>query len=150
MAGRLPRRLMAAMAQQDCGQCGYLCQSYAEAITDGTETSLARCVPGGKATARALKELMETAPAPTAPVKPALAPAPAAVTPTVSARVSARLEAAHRLNREGSAKDTRHVTFDIAETGLSYEVGDSLGVHAANCPEIVGGDHRLSQVARRG
>src|ERR1700686_1561653 len=26
------RRLMAAMAQLDCGQCGYLCQTYAEAI----------------------------------------------------------------------------------------------------------------------
>ena len=26
-----PRRLMAAMAQLDCGQCGYLCQTYAEA-----------------------------------------------------------------------------------------------------------------------
>ncbi|MBO0766605.1 MAG: sulfite reductase subunit alpha, partial [Hyphomicrobiaceae bacterium] len=23
----LPRRLMAAMAQQDCGQCGYLCET---------------------------------------------------------------------------------------------------------------------------
>src|SRR5277367_6069230 len=27
-----PQRLMAAMAQQDCGQCGYLCKTYAEAI----------------------------------------------------------------------------------------------------------------------
>ena len=26
------RKLMAAMAQLDCGSCGYLCQSYAEAI----------------------------------------------------------------------------------------------------------------------
>src|SRR5438132_12538596 len=31
--GRQPaRRLMAAMAQLDCGQCGYLCQTYADAI----------------------------------------------------------------------------------------------------------------------
>jgi sulfite reductase (NADPH) flavoprotein alpha-component len=28
----LARRLMAAMGQLDCGQCGYLCQSYSEAI----------------------------------------------------------------------------------------------------------------------
>src|SRR5271169_974201 len=28
----LPRRLMAAMAQLDCGACGYQCQTYAEAI----------------------------------------------------------------------------------------------------------------------
>ncbi len=28
----LPRRLMAAMAQQDCGQCGYNCKDYADAL----------------------------------------------------------------------------------------------------------------------
>src|SRR5216683_2671464 len=49
------RQLMAAMGQLDCGQCGYLCQSYAEAISRGEETQLTRCVPGGKATSRALK-----------------------------------------------------------------------------------------------
>ena len=31
----LPRRLFAAMAQQDCGQCGYLCETYSKAIADG-------------------------------------------------------------------------------------------------------------------
>ena len=30
-----PRRLMAAMGQLDCGQCGYLCKTYAEAIANG-------------------------------------------------------------------------------------------------------------------
>src|SRR5687767_2969721 len=29
------RRLMAAMAQLDCGACGYLCKSYSEAIATG-------------------------------------------------------------------------------------------------------------------
>ena len=33
----LPRRMMAAMAQQDCGQCGYLCDTYADAIASGAE-----------------------------------------------------------------------------------------------------------------
>ena len=33
----LPRRLFAAMAQQDCGQCGYLCETYAAAIASGAE-----------------------------------------------------------------------------------------------------------------
>src|SRR6185436_7650866 len=28
----LPRRMMAAMAQQDCGQCGYNCKDYADAL----------------------------------------------------------------------------------------------------------------------
>ena len=32
----LPRRLFAAMAQQDCGQCGYLCETYSKAIAEGT------------------------------------------------------------------------------------------------------------------
>lgn len=51
-------KMMAAMAQLDCGQCGYLCQSYAAAIADGEEKSLSKCVPGGKETAKKLKELV--------------------------------------------------------------------------------------------
>ena len=54
----LPMQLMAAMAQLDCGQCGYLCQSYAAAIADGSEKSLKKCIPGAKPTAIKLKELM--------------------------------------------------------------------------------------------
>ncbi len=125
------RRLMAAMAQLDCGQCGYLCRTYAEAIASGAEASLSRCVPGGKETARALKELMEQAP--TAPV---LLAAPAAASAT-RAPAPARFALARPLNGAGSEKDTRHVVFDIAGSGLRYEVGDSFGVQAANCPELV-------------
>ena len=33
-------QVMAAMGQQDCGQCGYLCKSYAEAIVIGKESDL--------------------------------------------------------------------------------------------------------------
>src|SRR5439155_18958523 len=66
-AGKPPeRQLMAAMGQLDCGQCGYLCQSYAEAIARGEEQQLTRCVPGGKATSRALKELLAGFAAPVA------------------------------------------------------------------------------------
>jgi len=53
----LPLQLMAAMAQLDCGQCGYLCKTYAEAIADGSEKSLRKCVPGEKPTFLKLKEL---------------------------------------------------------------------------------------------
>ena len=57
--GRPPeRKLMAAMAQLDCGACGYLCQTYSEAIARGEEKDLTRCSPGGKETARKLKELV--------------------------------------------------------------------------------------------
>src|SRR5579864_3067112 len=55
----LRRRMMAAMAQQDCGQCGYNCHDYSEAISGKTEARLNLCVPGGKETARMLKALHE-------------------------------------------------------------------------------------------
>ncbi len=53
-----PLQLMAAMAQLDCGQCGYLCKTYSAAIADGSEKSLKKCIPGGKETATKLKELV--------------------------------------------------------------------------------------------
>src|SRR6202035_5772308 len=55
----LRRRMMAAMAQQDCGQCGYDCHHYSEAIATRAEARLNLCVPGGKETARMLKALHE-------------------------------------------------------------------------------------------
>src|SRR5262244_1443001 len=55
----LRRRMMAAMAQQDCGQCGYNCHDYSEAIASRSEARLNLCVPGGKDTARMLKSLHE-------------------------------------------------------------------------------------------
>ncbi len=58
----LKQRLMAAMGQLDCGQCGYLCQTYAEALNEGREASTSLCVPGAKPTARLLKQLMAEAP----------------------------------------------------------------------------------------
>ena len=43
------RRLMAAMAQLDCGQCGYYCQtSRRRSLRANRETRLGRCVPGGQ------------------------------------------------------------------------------------------------------
>src|SRR6266567_956863 len=54
----LERKLMAAMAQLDCGACGYLCKTYSEAIADGSEKDLTKCGPGGKETSRKLKELV--------------------------------------------------------------------------------------------
>ena len=51
--------MMAAMAQQDCGQCGYNCKDYADALFGKKEERLNLCVPGGKNTARILKKLYE-------------------------------------------------------------------------------------------
>ncbi len=53
----IKRRLMAAMAQLDCGACGYLCKTYSEAIASGAEPDLTRCTPGGSDTAKALKKI---------------------------------------------------------------------------------------------
>src|SRR4029079_7948202 len=53
----LNRRMMAAMGQQDCGQCGYDCKDYAEALFSKKEERLNLCVPGGKDTARMLMAL---------------------------------------------------------------------------------------------
>src|SRR5450432_1141509 len=75
----LRRRMMAAMAQQDCGQCGYNCNGYSEAIVGKTEPRLNLCVPGGKETARMLKALHEELEkAPTAAPSPSITPAAAA------------------------------------------------------------------------
>jgi sulfite reductase (NADPH) flavoprotein alpha-component len=135
------RRLMSAMAQLDCGQCGYLCRTYAEAIDAGTETSLARCVPGGKETSRTLKEILAEAasppgPAPAAAISPAAAP-PASASPLDAPQGTALFQAALRLSREGSEKDTRHVVLRLPDSKVAYEVGDSLAVFAENCPTFV-------------
>lgn len=123
----LPRRLMAAMAQLDCGQCGYLCQTYAEALADGRETSTALCQPGGKVTRDAVKRLM-------ADVKVA----PAAASPIVAPRGEvARLLASERLTGAASGKDVRRIVLDLGGTSVTYEPGDSLGVVVRNDPALV-------------
>jgi sulfite reductase (NADPH) flavoprotein alpha-component len=134
----LPRRLYAAMAQQDCGQCGYLCESYSKAIADGNEAKLNLCVPGGKETSRMLKQLLGAAPA----AAPAVAraeptnPPPTAAPGTRDNPVEVLFRSATRLNGEGSEKDTRHVVFDITASGLDYVPGDSFGIYPKNDPAL--------------
>ncbi|GAC1386594.1 MAG: hypothetical protein NVS4B8_12900 [Herpetosiphon sp.] len=53
-------RLMAAMAQLDCGTCGYVCRTYAAAIAAGTDKVLTKCTPGAAPTAKKLKEILAT------------------------------------------------------------------------------------------
>jgi len=139
-------RLMAAMAQQDCGQCGYDCRNYSGAIFEGKEERLNLCVPGGKATARMLKALhAELGAAPAKPAAAVVVPAAeeAAQTPagapsgTRDNPVTATLVLRERLNKEGSEKETWHVEFDISGSGLEYTVGDSFGLFPSNDPELV-------------
>jgi|UniRef100_UPI0037836763 sulfite reductase (NADPH) flavoprotein alpha-component len=49
----------------------------------------------------------------------------------------AKLVANVNLNARGSAKDTHHIALSLAGSGLTYEVGDALGVYVQNCPEVV-------------
>src|SRR5262249_48192505 len=74
------RRMMAAMAQQDCGQCGYNCADYSDAIANKSEARLNLCAPGGKETARMLKQLFEEVDKASA-AKPAAGAAAAASAP---------------------------------------------------------------------
>jgi sulfite reductase (NADPH) flavoprotein alpha-component len=141
------QRLMAAMAQQDCGQCGYVCETYAAAIANGAETRLNLCVPGEKPTLRALKGLVEATASPAAPVsslvKPLPAPAPCAATDSKprgysrEAPVEVTFLSRRKLNMEGSEKATYHIEFDLAESSLDYVVGDSFGVYPQNDPALV-------------
>ena len=139
--GRQPERvLMAAMAQLDCGQCGYLCQSYAEAIVRGEEKSLSRCVPGGKATSRKLKQLigsgLGTSDAmPTAAAVPARSPATTVA--SADRPFSAIFRVADCLNGPGSEKETRHVILASEGATGQYEVGDILGIRARNSAALV-------------
>src|SRR4249920_1163070 len=115
----LRRRFMAAMAQQDCGQCGYDCHNYSEAIATKSEARLNLCVPGGKETARMLKALHEELEkAPSAASSPAASPA--AATPVAAAEpgrsrdnpAPATFVARRLLNKAGSEKETWHIDFD--------------------------------------
>ncbi len=138
----LPRRLMAAMAQQDCGQCGYNCKDYADALVGKSEKRLNLCVPGGKETSRTLKQLYQelgAAPGPAVmaePVQPALALA----TPPGRSRgnpVYATFLSRRRLNKPGSEKETWHIDVDLTGTDLDYVVGDSFGIFPANDQQLV-------------
>ena len=142
-AGRpIELRLMAAMGQLDCGQCGYECRSYAAAIADGSESDLGKCVPGGRATAKKLKELLAQAGG-VRPTPAAAGTAPAAPRPLPErgygrdAPVPARLVSSVALTGAGAEKETRHVVFDVTGTGLRYAPGDSLGVWPQNNPDEV-------------
>jgi sulfite reductase (NADPH) flavoprotein alpha-component len=130
----LPHRLMSAMAQLDCGACGYLCRTYSEAIASGEETSLTLCSPGGSETSKAVKRLVNGAAKRNPPSNGVIPethgwsrkkPYPASILRSL------------KLNGPGSDKETCHVELDLNGSGLSYKVGDSLGVIPTNCHELV-------------
>jgi sulfite reductase (NADPH) flavoprotein alpha-component len=160
----LRRRMMAAMGQQDCGQCGYNCEDYANAIFLKSEERLNLCVPGGKETARMLKTLYGEFGAIPAAAKPlaanvqaasaqvsapaiakAPAPVPAHAEPaTTAVPAPSRNHPAEvaflsrtRLSKAGSSKETWHIELNLADSGIEYAVGDSLGIVPSNHPAWV-------------
>ena len=139
----LRRRMMAAMGQQDCGQCGYNCEDYANAIVLKNEERLNLCVPGGKDTTRMLKTLYaEFGAIPATAKAPATAPTPAAdaavaPTPTRDNPAEATFVSRTRLNKPGSQKETWHIDIDLAPSGIDYTVGDSFGMFPHNEPALV-------------
>lgn len=138
-------KLMAAMGQLDCGQCGYLCQSYAAAIADGSEKDLGKCVPGAKPTAKTLKGLVEQLKI-ESPLSTGTSTANATKTPVDTGVITApsrdrpakiKLLRCDQLNAADAEKDTRGVVLSLGNTGMTYQVGDSLGVWPTNNPDEV-------------
>ncbi|HWE75989.1 MAG TPA: sulfite reductase subunit alpha [Stellaceae bacterium] len=141
----LRRRLMAAMGQQDCGQCGYSCEDYANAIALKSEERLNLCIPGGKETTRMVKALYaELGTAPAVAKAPAVADAAPAEVTTGAPLAPSRDKPAEiafisraRLNKKGSNKETWHIDLDLTETGIEYTVGDALGIFPHNDAVLV-------------
>src|SRR5947209_7242825 len=136
----LRRRMMAAMAQQDCGQCGYNCEDYSNLIATRKEERLNLCVPGGKETARMLKSLYQEigkAPVSAPAVKvdaerPAASGAISRDNPATGTFLSRT-----RLNKGSSEKETFHIEIGLDDSGLDYTVGDSFGIFPTNDPTLV-------------
>src|SRR5262249_11860233 len=129
----LRRRMMAAMGQQDCGQCGYNCEDYANSIFLQAEPRLNLCVPGGKATARMLKALVEEMGGGVLDPDEQATKISGKPSNTMDERpgrsrklpVPAILLSRRKLNAAGSQKATYHIEIDLNAADLDYEAGDS-------------------------
>jgi NADH-quinone oxidoreductase subunit B len=61
MGAGFETKLFAAMAQTDCGACGWDCEGYANAIASGETDDISLCVPGESETLDMLELLMKEA-----------------------------------------------------------------------------------------
>ena len=61
MGGAFETKLFAAMAQTDCGACGWDCEGYAHAIATAETKDISLCTPGETETLDMLKKLMQDA-----------------------------------------------------------------------------------------
>ena len=142
----LRRRMMAAMGQQDCGQCGYNCQDYADAIVSKKEDKAQSVYSGRQGDAahaegplwrngRAGRSGFGAGNAGAAQQSSPQAGVTAGRsrdTPAEAVFVSRTL-----LNKPGSGKQTWHIEFDLSSSGLDYVVGDCFGIFPTNDPTLV-------------
>ncbi len=146
------RRLLAALAQLDCGQCGYSCQGYAHALAVGAEQDTSLCLPGGPHTREALEGLLAapvaTLRVPRPPTEPASPPREepqldgreAPVSGSVAGRSRAlrlRVKSQRRLTLADAGSEIREVVLELNGSSLSYRAGDSLAVFPHNDPDLV-------------
>ncbi|MGY2138666.1 molybdopterin-dependent oxidoreductase [Pseudomonas reactans] len=68
-----------------------------------------------------------------APTKPVALATPAGKTKLYGSRLLLN----RHLNPHSVHKETRQFALDLADSGLTYEAGDALGVRPRNCPELV-------------
>ena len=61
----------------------------------------------------------------------------------------ATMQVNRRLSGPESEKDTRHFELDLTGWGLSFEVGDSVGVYPTNDPNLRGRNYSCSRRHRR-
>ena len=146
------RKMMAAMAQLDCGACGYICQSYREAISKGGRGISPSARPAARRRPRSSRTRRR-----------ANCPADArdqracrkwigthersggqrqTLQPKTGVHdrknpFHAPLLECRNLTSPGSEKDVRLVSFSLRGSGLTYDVGDALGVYPENDPELV-------------
>lgn len=107
----------------------------------GAQRLLARvdCEPDYDEPANAWLASVHTALAkvPAIPVESAGSPQPAAPLYSKQRPYKARLLHNQLLNTPGAQKETRHVAFDVTDSGFDYQAGDALGVWPSNCLTLV-------------
>ncbi len=102
--------------------------------------NIARCAPGGKATSRKLKELLAEIAAPAALRLPRLRRSPPPrrrCRALPHERFPARLRAARPSIAAARRRTPGSSSSKPTAPRRAFEVGDSLGVVARNCPELV-------------
>ncbi|SFB29563.1 bifunctional nitrate reductase/sulfite reductase flavoprotein subunit alpha [Pseudomonas sp. NFPP24] len=67
------------------------------------------------------------------PAKPVAPATPAGKTKLYGSRLLLN----RHLNPHSAHKETRQFALDLADSGLTYEAGDALGIRPRNCPELV-------------